>query len=216
MSPESPSAPGAPPTLLVVDDEPAIRRALQHTLEGEGYRLLAAGSGEEALELLEREPVDLLLCDLGMPGMSGLELLRRVRERWPAVIRMVLTGGGSLETAVASINQGEVHRFLTKPWSRDALLQTLRDTVEHLHALRAPAREEALARAQASLRAELAAEFPGVLEVARDDGVYLVDDDRVLRVLGALEPQGRRAFSAVQLLADVGPTQRTTLEPSAP
>ena len=187
------------PTLLLVDDEPSVLEALRRTLRREGYRLLMAQSGAAALALLEEQPVDILISDIDMPEMNGLELLAQVRERWPEVVRLVLTGGVSLDSAIVAINEGEVHRYLTKPWSHELLLETVRSTVARLEALRGPARAEGLNRAQDTLRRELEAQHPGILEVVRSDGAYVVDDERLGNVLRAMDPVGRGRFEAASL-----------------
>jgi response regulator RpfG family c-di-GMP phosphodiesterase len=119
-------------------------------------------------------------------------------SRWAA---SVLTGGGSLESAITAINQGEVHRYLTKPWSNDQLREMMRGTMARLEALRGPARAQAMSRAQETLRRELDAQYPGILEVTRSEGVYVVDDDRLRTVLRALNEQGRARFKAAELAA---------------
>ena len=186
-------------TLLLVDDEPSVLEALRRTLRREGYRLLIATSGAEALALLEEQPVDLLISDIDMPGMSGLELLAVVRVKWPEVVRLVLTGGVSLESAIGAINEGEVHRYLTKPWSHEVLLETVRSTVARLEALRSPARAEGVNRAQDTLRRELEALYPGILDVTRSGEAYLVDDERLGNVLRGLDAPSRGRFEAASL-----------------
>src|ERR1700721_1621128 len=79
-------------TLLIVDDEDAVRRALTRALRSEGYRMLTASSGEEGIALLEREPIELVISDHKMGALSGLEFLKQVRERSPDTLRILLTG----------------------------------------------------------------------------------------------------------------------------
>jgi DNA-binding NtrC family response regulator len=186
-------------SILLVDDDPPVIEALRRTLHREGYRLFTASSGAQALGILETENIDVLLSDLEMPHMNGLELLARVRTQWPEVVRIVLTGGGSLESAITAINQGEVHRYLTKPWSNDQLREMMRGTMARLEALRGPPRAQAMSRAQETLRRELDAQYPGILEVKRSEGVYVVDDDRLRTVLRAWDEQGRARFKSAEL-----------------
>jgi len=120
------------PRLLVVDDEPEILDALRRTLRGTKCQLLFAKSGREALDIVARERVDGVLSDIDMPGMSGLELLGEVRRSHPSVVRLILTGVATLETAVRAINDGQVQRFLTKPWSTEELRAVIREVfVDH-------------------------------------------------------------------------------------
>jgi len=111
----------APRTILVVDDEPSVRYALQRTLTDSGYEVLTAVDGEEAIKVLESNPVQLLICDYNMPGMSGIDLLKIVGVRYPRIMRVMLTGDPDPAIAVRSINEGEVYRFIRKPWNKSDL-----------------------------------------------------------------------------------------------
>jgi diguanylate cyclase len=102
-------------TLLVVDDEPQVCDTLRRVLHREGYRVLTAGSAAEALQTLERNPVDVIISDQRMPRESGLSLLASVRERWPSVIRFLLSGAADAEEVDHAVAQGIVQRFLSKP-----------------------------------------------------------------------------------------------------
>ncbi|MBS1228941.1 MAG: response regulator receiver modulated diguanylate cyclase/phosphodiesterase with sensor(s) [Proteobacteria bacterium] len=114
-------------TLLLVDDEPSVLASLKRVLRRENYRILSASNGEEALSLLAQHPVGVILSDQRMAGMSGTELLARVRLMHPKTIRMVLSGYTGLDSLTEAINRGEISRFLTKPWRDEELLEALRD-----------------------------------------------------------------------------------------
>ena len=101
--------------ILVVDDEHDIRQGLQLLLTKLGAEVLSAADGVEALERIGTEGVDLLLTDLMMPRMSGSDLLLAVKERWPATIVIVLTGFGTIQSAVSCVQAGAAH-FMTKPF----------------------------------------------------------------------------------------------------
>ena len=103
-------------TVLIVDDEEYVRSALRRSLRKSGHTLLFAESGAEALAVLQRGPVDVVISDHLMPGMTGLQLLRQVRQVKPYAGRIMLTGHADLETALESIRIGDIDRFLTKPW----------------------------------------------------------------------------------------------------
>jgi ActR/RegA family two-component response regulator len=118
------------PTLLLVDDEQSILNALTRVLRKEPYRLLTAVSGEEALDILEKETVHVVGSDFRMPGKSGIELLREVKQRFPATVRVILSGYADGHVIVDSINVGEVYRFLPKPWNDDELVVALRQCFE--------------------------------------------------------------------------------------
>jgi len=118
-------------TLLIVDDEPSILSSLRRVLRREGYKLLMAASGEEALETLGREQVDLLLTDGRMPGMSGIELAKKVKASYPDAIRIILSGYTDVGELAGAINEGEVYRFILKPWNDEELKFTLSHALEH-------------------------------------------------------------------------------------
>ena len=113
---------GGPRRLLIVDDEPAICEALVRVLRLEGYAISTARDGESALALLERTAFGVLLTDMRMPGMNGARLLAHVATQHPSTVRVLLTGHADLEAAVSAINEGQVFRYLTKPWD-DAQLR---------------------------------------------------------------------------------------------
>jgi putative nucleotidyltransferase with HDIG domain len=117
-------------SVLFVDDEPNILKALQRLLRHESINVLTASRPREALELLERSPVQVVVTDQRMPEMSGVDLLSAVRERHPDVVRMMLTGFTEIDVAVEAINRGEIYRLITKPWNDDELRATIRQAFE--------------------------------------------------------------------------------------
>ena len=112
---------GGERTLLLVDDEPSILNALKRLLRREGYTVLTAGGGEEALEILSTHPAQVIVSDQRMPGMSGVELLSRVRELYPDTRRIILSGYSDISTLSDAINRGAVWKFIAKPWDDEAL-----------------------------------------------------------------------------------------------
>jgi DNA-binding NtrC family response regulator len=110
-----------PRAILVVDDDDDVRKALSRLLGTAGYTVLGAGTGEEGLQTLATHPVQLVISDQNMPGMSGIEFLKSVRERHPHVLRMMLTADQNPDTVIRSINEGEVYRFIRKPWDNTSL-----------------------------------------------------------------------------------------------
>lgn len=108
--------------ILAVDDDEAVRKALHRWLVSRGYTVYLAESGPEALQLLEQQPaIQLLISDNDMPGMTGLELLKEVRRRFPKVFRIMLTGTGDRQTLMRAINEDEIYRFVEKPWDKEVL-----------------------------------------------------------------------------------------------
>jgi DNA-binding NtrC family response regulator len=106
--------------ILVVDDEKIIRDGSSRILAKEGYEVITAGSGEEALERYDREPFDLILLDVKMPGMGGIETLRKLKEIDPGLTVLIVTGYPSTETAVKAIKLG-AYDYVTKPFTPDVL-----------------------------------------------------------------------------------------------
>ncbi len=119
-----------PPRVLCVDDEPRILSALRRLLRGAGYELLEAASGEEALEHVMASPVDAVVCDLRMPGMDGVAVLRAIRKQSPFTQRILLTGHADLDSAISTINEVGVFRYITKPWEDHDLTQAVAQAVK--------------------------------------------------------------------------------------
>jgi serine/threonine-protein kinase len=118
----------ARPTLLFVDDEPAILTALKVVFR-RGYEVLTTTDGEEALQWLATRRIDVIVCDQRMPKITGVEVLSRARYVAPSTIRLLLTGYADSEAVMGAINDGEVHRFLQKPWDNDALRASVQQAV---------------------------------------------------------------------------------------
>ena len=188
------SAPARPVTLLIVDDEPSIVKALLRVLRDEGYRVLSAYDAEEALRLVAAEPVDVVLSDIDMPGMSGLELMSRLRRNHPAVVRLVLTGRASLAHAVAAINDGEVFRFMTKPWDMDELREVLRQAAARAMQNRSRDDLQADGARRAAVLDGLEREHPGLTAVALTGGMYCIDP---LELRAALQRLGNAPLTAL-------------------
>ena len=111
-------------TILIVDDEEGIRSALAGILEDEGYRTVSAGDGVEALALCKRELPSLVLLDIWMPRMDGLETLRCLKELYPALNVVMMSGHGTIETAVKSTKLG-AYDFIEKPLSLEKVVVTV-------------------------------------------------------------------------------------------
>ncbi|HSZ82259.1 MAG TPA: HD domain-containing phosphohydrolase [Polyangia bacterium] len=105
--------------VLYVDDEPALCRAFARLFQGKSVQVSTVGSPEEALTLLGREPFDVIVSDLRMPGMSGLELLATARRRAPETRRLLVSGYADFEAALDAINEVGIDRLLTKPWQNE-------------------------------------------------------------------------------------------------
>jgi response regulator RpfG family c-di-GMP phosphodiesterase len=142
------TADGQTMTLLFVDDEPSILSSLRRLFRPHGYRILTAESGKLGLETLEKEQVDLVISDMRMPEMDGAHFLEKVRERWPQVVRLLLTGYADVGSTVAAINRGEIYRYISKPWEDNDIVLTVREALEHQRLASENARLLALTRSQ--------------------------------------------------------------------
>jgi putative two-component system response regulator len=114
---------------LVVDDEPRLRRVLVRLLEGEGFNCREAGSGTEALEMMQRDPAPLLISDLRMPQMDGVTLLREVLSRWPDTAVIVVTAVAEVESAVACLHLGALD-YVAKPFHLDEVRARVMQALE--------------------------------------------------------------------------------------
>jgi signal transduction histidine kinase len=117
------------PLVLYVDDERANRIVFEQSLKSE-FTIKTVADAKSALELLAREPVAVLVSDIRMPEVDGLELLRIAKERHPNVIRMVITAFSDVDPILRAINEGLVARYIVKPWDREELIQVLRWATE--------------------------------------------------------------------------------------
>ncbi|HEY6873558.1 MAG TPA: sigma-54 dependent transcriptional regulator [Geobacteraceae bacterium] len=115
-------------TILIVDDEENILKALAGILEDEGYKILCAGDGIEALAIVQREAPDLVMLDIWMPRMEGLETLQRLKELHPGLIVIMMSGHGTIETAVKSTKMG-AYDFIEKPLSLEKVIVTVKNAL---------------------------------------------------------------------------------------
>ena len=198
--------------ILVVDDDPHILRTLEIMLGDDGHQVVTASSGEEALGKLAGGSVDIALVDLQLPGMSGTDLLRQLRDGHRGVETMIITAHGSIETAVEAMKEGAFD-YLTKPFSPDQVRHRLRQ-MERVRSLQneveglklrigdLPFRSDFVTRSGAMLR---------TLEVARDvsasDATVLITGESgagktlLARLIHAASPRGKAPFVTVDCTA---------------
>jgi response regulator RpfG family c-di-GMP phosphodiesterase len=177
-------------TVLFVDDEPAILRSIARALQGSPFDVLTAQSAAAALALMRQRRVDVLISDIDMPEMTGLELLTLVRREFPSTLRMLLTGAGTMDRALEAINEGEVHRFFTKPFDFELFLATMKRLAERIEKLRGDHFLDAHKARRDEFYRWVEDAFPGTLEVARNDRGELVVDlpPEVLQLLDGPPP----------------------------
>jgi two-component system, OmpR family, alkaline phosphatase synthesis response regulator PhoP len=151
--------------VLVVDDEGAIRYSVSKTLQRVGYNVNEAASGEDALDLMTKNNYDVVLTDIRMPGLTGVELLRRIKDQAPDAIVILMTGYASLGTAVEALRLG-AHDYLIKPSSSQDIRQSVARGVERARNLR---RRRALLDAIRSNVSELTRADVDVVKAALED-----------------------------------------------
>jgi len=118
--------------ILIIDDDQAIRTTLQRVLEREGYDVVAAFDGEEGVEAADRESPDLILLDLGLPGIDGIEALRRIKQNEPDIAAIMITAEGSIESAVSAMKAG-ARNYVTKPFNTDEIRLLVSGEKQHHH-----------------------------------------------------------------------------------
>ncbi|HYY58142.1 MAG TPA: HD domain-containing phosphohydrolase [Pyrinomonadaceae bacterium] len=187
--------------ILIVDDEPANLRLLERLFRRD-YEVIAAASGHEALELLGRHDVALLITDQRMPGMTGIELLKRTVSLRPHMVRIILTGYTDVSALVEAINCGHVYKYVTKPWNNDELRLTVERALEHYETKKSRYELEQ-ANGRLSLRLQemtrgVVRAIAGALE-AKDEYVY----DHARRVSGFALVIGRQLGLDVAKLEEV-------------
>ncbi|MBU2537132.1 MAG: response regulator [Proteobacteria bacterium] len=125
-------------TILCVDDEANVLKSLKRLFLDENYEILTAKSGKEGLALLEQhQPIQVVISDYRMPEMDGVVFFKEVHDRWPETIRIVLSGYADTAAVVAAINEGQVYKFIPKPWNDDELKITIAKAVERYFLVKA-------------------------------------------------------------------------------
>jgi DNA-binding NtrC family response regulator len=175
--------------ILLVDDEDAVRAALGSLLEREGYRVHSAEGGEEGLQILTREPIQLVISDYSMPQMNGVDFLKLVRERHPHVVRIMLTGDPNPEVIIRSVNEGEVYRFIRKPWDKTSLRVTLYFAFETIQLEEENRRLLAALRRQMNFIRGLEHDFPYLAALTRDEEAAMLLAEADLRATPAAEAE---------------------------
>lgn len=115
--------------ILVIDDEAIVRTSCQRTLEPEGYDVRLAKSGQEGLDFMEKEAFSLVLLDLKMPDMDGIEVLNKIKTAWPGTKVVMITGYSTVDTAVQALRLG-AYNFIEKPFTPDTLITAVKEVFE--------------------------------------------------------------------------------------
>jgi two-component system NtrC family sensor kinase len=177
--------------ILFVDDERNVLRSLERLFLDEEYEVVTANSGPEGLEALEKfGPFQLIVSDYRMPSMNGVEFLAEVCHRWPDTERIILSGYADTASIVSAINEGQIYKFIAKPWNDEDLLHAIREALDR-HELRASNRR---------LLAELTTANNELISM--NDHLYSLVDERVKEVL--LQSRALHSFQNVLDVLPVG------------
>ena len=156
--------------VMLVDDEEVVLESFKRGLKGEGYEIITAVNSNDAFNKLNAFPdIKVIVSDIKMPGMDGMEFLKMIKREYPYIIRIVLTGYADVDNAIAAVNEGQVYRFITKPWDIMEVRIILRLALQYQQALeeyRLPVRD--VQRAVKSIE-ELEKRFPGISKISTDD-----------------------------------------------
>jgi DNA-binding NtrC family response regulator len=164
------------PTVLLVDDDANLLDGLCRALRREPYDIVTAWSAEEALEILRDRPVDVVISDQEMPGMSGTVFLHEVRTRYPDTVRFILTGKATLDSAVSAINNGGVTRYFIKPCDLTDLAISIRQGLQQRQLILAARKLLQKGKRQSALLKRLEKAYPNITKVERDgDGAILLE-----------------------------------------
>ncbi len=167
-----------PPLILCVDDDEAILAVVVRCLRRMPIEVRTTTSPSDALAIVATETVAVIVSDYEMPDMNGAQLAAQAKRVRPETVRILLTGRRTFETAVEGINQGEIFRFIAKPFTPDELRTAVADAIVRHNELAALSGDRRRRERREALRAALEQEYPGITEVARaPDGTYSIDAD---------------------------------------
>ena len=200
------------PTILFVDDEQAVLRAMQRLFRRSQVRVLTAASAQHALAVLDDEQVHVVVADQRMPGGDGTELLRTVRDRYPDTVRCILSGYAEMHAVVAAINEGNVYRFIAKPWDDEELTAVIHECIAQAQLnIYRYAENDRLEKRAIDLDRQ-ASEYQRLLDMQRE---LLSASREVLDHLpvavASIDEEGRLIYSNRQFSEEFGTQDGTTL-----
>jgi DNA-binding NtrC family response regulator len=161
--------------ILIVDDESSVISALKRTFMNDDIHIISAASGEQGLKMLEGARVDLVISDQNMPGMDGIDFVKKVRTTYPDILTIILTAHADIDNALAAINTAGVYKFIVKPWNGDELRMTVKRALELLEVTREKKALVEEIKTRDILLAELEDKHPGITKVERNrDGAVVL------------------------------------------
>jgi DNA-binding NtrC family response regulator len=162
--------------VLLVDDDENVISALKRVLRGEGYILLESHNAEEALKVMEHEPVDLVICDYRLPGMNGIDFFEMITQKGFDTVNIILTGKPDLTMAMDAINRAVLYKVLLKPWDNDILRVMLRRALEQRATVRENKRLLTELKKRDDVAKSLEADTPGITRLTKDQSGFIVVD----------------------------------------
>jgi len=163
-------------TTLIVDDEEFVLKSIYRVLRNEDYQVLTAQSAEEGLAMLKDHDVHLVISDQKMPGMNGIDFLKRIKREYPQILTIMLTGNAEIEIVMNAINEAGVYKFILKPWNDNNLKVTIKRALETLELIweRDSLLEEVKTRD--AILQNLEKQHPGISKVERDEDGFIIID----------------------------------------
>jgi two-component system probable response regulator PhcQ len=169
--------------VVIVDDEPHVLKALGRLLRDENYALSTTTHPGEAIDAVKRAPVSLIVSDYEMPEMNGIDLLKLVKTMSPETIRIILTGKADMAATVRAINEGEVFRFVTKPWDDEDLKITIRHALMQYDLWSENRQLVRTVQVQRDALREIEEQYPGISkgpDVRRgNEDIYVIDESEL-------------------------------------
>lgn len=181
--------------ILLVDDETNVLSALKRALFDEQLEIVSVTSAEKALEIMQQQYFKVVVSDERMIGMQGSEFLTQVREHYPHILRIMLTGHATLEAAMKAVNEGEIYRFFSKPWNDHELKFAIRSAIEKFDLEDENRRLLATVKQQALEIKVLEKRYPGISRVEKDSqGAFVLTDiseDEIKNMLTECEHEAK-------------------------
>jgi len=167
-------------TILLVDDEENVLSALRREMKRESYDVIACNNAVDAGDLIEERKgkIDVIISDNKMPRVKGVDFLAALRKEYPDIIRIMLTGHSDLEDAKRAINEGEVYKFLTKPWDSFELKMIVRDALIHRDLWEKNRQLFDKIKNQEATLIELEKKHPGITKVERDEAGNIIVEEK--------------------------------------